>query len=98
MHIIWPIICQIVKKIRNARLGQVGTRPAAFNTVRYSEKILEFYGISVEPIDFSEILAAINVLKDDNPNVQEKIQLIKDYTDTKVFPEDPLMKLAKMTV
>ena len=91
-------ICQIVSKIRNARLGQVGTRPAAFATVRYSEKLLENYGITIEPIDFSEILAAINLLKNEDPKVQKKIKLIKDYTETKVFPEDPLVKLAKMTV
>jgi len=29
----------------------------AFNTVRFSEKILEANGISVEPVDLSEILA-----------------------------------------
>ena len=32
------------------RLGAVGARPGAFNTVRYSEKILERHGISVTTI------------------------------------------------
>ena len=58
-------VCKIVKKLKSARLGQIGTRPNAFETVRYSEKILEFNGISIEPIDLSEILAAIKQLKDD---------------------------------
>ena len=31
------------------RFGQIGVRPVNFTTVRYSEKILEKYGISVEP-------------------------------------------------
>ncbi|TFG00206.1 MAG: fucose isomerase, partial [Promethearchaeota archaeon] len=48
-------ICQIVKKLKNARFGQIGTRPNAFETVRYSEKILEINGITIEPIDLSEI-------------------------------------------
>ncbi|MBY8984423.1 MAG: fucose isomerase, partial [Candidatus Lokiarchaeota archaeon] len=39
-------ICKIVNKLKSVRLGQIGTRPNAFETVRYSEKILEFNGIS----------------------------------------------------
>ncbi len=91
-------ICRIVKKLRNLRVGQIGTRPNAFNTVRYSEKILEFNGISVEPIDMSEIFGEINRLSDNDPNIQEKIDFIKNYTPTAQFPEDGLLKLAKLAV
>ena len=40
-------VCRVVKGLRHARFGQVGARPAAFITVRYSEKLLEEAGISV---------------------------------------------------
>ncbi|MCJ7648960.1 MAG: fucose isomerase, partial [Candidatus Lokiarchaeota archaeon] len=91
-------ICKIVKKLKNARFGQIGTRPNAFETVRYSEKILQFNGISIEPIDMSEIFGMINRLKDDDPKIQQKIEFIKDYTPTASFPEDGLLKLAKLAV
>jgi L-fucose isomerase-like protein len=39
-------VCRVVKGVRNLRIGAIGARPAAFNTVRYSEKILEANGIS----------------------------------------------------
>jgi L-fucose isomerase-like protein len=39
-------VCRVVKGFRNLRVGAIGARPAAFNTVRYSEKILESQGIS----------------------------------------------------
>ncbi|MFX1304513.1 MAG: L-fucose/L-arabinose isomerase family protein [Promethearchaeota archaeon] len=91
-------ICKIVKKVKGARLGQIGTRPNAFETVRYSEKILEFNGISIEPIDLSEILGNINHLNDDNPKVRKKIEFIKSYTSTTKFPEDRVIKLAKLAV
>ncbi|NVM36460.1 MAG: fucose isomerase, partial [Candidatus Lokiarchaeota archaeon] len=91
-------ICSIVKKLRSVRLGQIGTRPNAFETVRYSEKILEFNGISIEPIDLSEIFGEIRRLPDSDPNVKEKIQFIKDYTPTTTFPEDGILKLAKLSV
>jgi len=46
--------------LRRLRIGAIGARPAAFNTVRYSEKLLEQpAGISVEPIDLSEIVGRI---------------------------------------
>jgi len=48
-------VCKIVKKLKNARFGQIGVRPNAFETVRYSEKILQLHGITIEPIDLSEI-------------------------------------------
>ena len=49
-------VCRVTRGLRRLRIGAIGARPAAFNTVRYSEKILEANGISVEPIDLSEIL------------------------------------------
>ncbi|MFX1378317.1 MAG: L-fucose/L-arabinose isomerase family protein [Promethearchaeota archaeon] len=91
-------ICRIVRELRSTRLGQIGTRPNAFETVRYSEKILEFNGISIEPIDLSEIFGYINNLADNHPKVLDKIEFIKNYTSTKIIPEDSLIKLAKLAV
>jgi len=91
-------ICKIVKKLKNARFGQIGTRPNAFETVRYSEKILEFHGITIEPIDLSEIFGEISKLTDEDLKVKEKIDFIKNYTPTTSFPEDGLLKLAKLAV
>jgi L-fucose isomerase-like protein len=91
-------ICRIVNKLQSARLGQIGTRPNAFETVRYSEKILEFNGISVEPIDLSEIFGLIKQLEEDDPRIQEKIDFIRNYTSTRTFPEDGIKKLAKLAL
>ncbi len=91
-------VCKIVKKLKNVRFGQIGTRPNAFETVRYSEKILEFHGITIEPIDLSEIFGEISRLDDNDLKVKEKIQVIKDYTPTTTFPEDGILKLAKLAV
>ncbi len=60
-------VCRVVKGLRNARLGAIGARPGAFNTVRYSEKLLQAYGISVTTVDFSEIIGAAGKLSDDDP-------------------------------
>jgi L-fucose isomerase-like protein len=91
-------VCKVVNKIRKARFGQIGTRPNAFETVRYSEKILEFNGITIEPVDLSEILGWINQLNDNDARVLEKIEFIKNYTSTTKFPNEGLLKLAKLAV
>ncbi len=51
-------VCRIVKGLRNAKIGQLGVRPAAFQTVRFSEKLLQASGIKVVPVDMAEIIAA----------------------------------------
>src|SRR5512136_2463461 len=51
-------VCRTVNRLRHARLGAIGARPNAFNTTRFSEKLLQAYGLSVSTIDLSEILGA----------------------------------------
>src|SRR5215468_809342 len=67
-------VCRIVKGLRNLRIGAVGARPTAFNTVRYSEKLLEASGISVETLDLSEVLGRISRMNDDYPPATQKLQ------------------------
>jgi len=88
-------VCRIVKGLKNVRFGAIGSRPAAFNTVRYSEKILEDTGISVEPVDLYEILGRVERLKDSNKAVLNKLNAIKRYTSTKSIPAVSLLKMAK---
>jgi L-fucose isomerase-like protein len=89
-------VCRIVNGLRNLRIGSIGARPAAFNTVRYSEKILEASGISVETVDLSEILGRIARLGDAEACVQGKLQEIRKYVPTSGVPEAALMKMAKL--
>ncbi len=89
-------VCRVVRGLRNLRIGAIGARPAAFNTVRYSEKLLEANGISVEPIDLSEILGRIARMKDDDPAAQAKLAAIRSYVATGDTPASALMKMAKL--
>jgi L-fucose isomerase-like protein len=87
-------VCRVVKGMRRLRIGAIGARPSAFNTVRYSEKLLERSGISIEPIDLSEILGRINRMKDSE--AEPKLNAIKKYVSTEAVPADALMKMAKL--
>lgn len=62
-------VCRVVRGLKSARIGAIGTRPQAFQTVRYSEKLLQKSGITVVPVDLSEIFAAAEKIRDDSPEV-----------------------------
>jgi L-fucose isomerase-like protein len=89
-------VCRVVNGFRNLRVGAIGARPAAFNTVRYSEKILEANGISIETFDLSEVLGKISRMKDSDDAAQAKLASIKKYVESKDVPETALMKMAKL--
>ncbi len=90
--------CRVVNGLRKARFGQIGIRPVNFTTVRYSEKLLEHHGITVEPYDLAEILGQIGRLKDDEPAVIEQVEAIKGYTSTAGVSAEALIKMAKFAV
>jgi L-fucose isomerase-like protein len=90
--------CSVVRKLRNARIGAMGARPAAFNTVRYSEKLLENSGITVETLDLSEALGWIKAMKDNDPDVQAKLDAIQGYTSVKGIPPTSLLRMSKLGV
>lgn len=91
-------VCRVIKTLDGARIGAIGTRPPNFTTVRFSEKLLEKSGISVEPIDLSEIFGRIDRLADNDASVQKQLKSINDYVPTAGVPEAALLKMAKLAV
>jgi len=91
-------VCKVVRGLRRARIGAVGARPNAFNTTRYSEKLLEAAGISVNTIDLSEVFGSAAQLADSDPGVRERIAQIKGYADASKAPEDSLLRMAKFAI
>jgi L-fucose isomerase-like protein len=90
--------CRVVRRLKYARIGAVGARPTAFNTVRFSEKLLERSGISVETLDLSEVLGWIRKLADDDAAVKGKLDAIAAYTGVRGIPTLSLMRMAKLGV
>ena len=89
-------VCRVANGLRHLRVGSIGARPAAFNTVRYSEKLLESQGISVETLDLSEIFGRISRLKDSDSAVEAKLSEIRTYVTTAGIPDAALIKMAKL--
>ncbi len=90
--------CRVVRGLQGVRVGVLGARPAAFATVRYSEKLLERAGISVETLDLSEAFGRANRLQDDAPDVQQELETIRAYVPTAGIPADALLKMAKFAL
>jgi L-fucose isomerase-like protein len=91
-------ICRVVRGMRTARLGMMGARPEAFKTVRFSEKLLDQAGISVDTLDLSEVFGRIERLADGDAKVQDKLSAIRGYARTAKVPELSLMRMAKFGV
>ena len=91
-------VCQVVEGMKHARLGAIGTRPNAFNTVRFSEKLLQKYNITVNTVDLSELIMAANRMPDSTVQVKEKLQAIKNYLPIPNVPLASLLKMAKLGV
>ena len=90
--------CATVRGLKNLRIGALGARPTAFNTVRYSEKLLEKSGISIETLDLYELFGWINKLGDADEAVQAKLNEIHSYVVARSIPAPALLKMAKFGV
>ena len=90
--------CKVVRGLRGARIGAVGARPNAFNTTRYSEKLLEASGISVNTIDLSEVLGNAGRIANEDPRVRERVDGIRAYADASTVPVEALIKMAKFAL
>jgi L-fucose isomerase-like protein len=88
----------VVRGLQNLRVGALGARPSAFNTMRFSEKLLEFAGVSVETLDLSEAFGRAERLADKDEVVQAKLKAIKAYAPTSKVPAAALAKMAKFGV
>ena len=91
-------VCRVVKGLRSARLGAIGARPGSFQTVRYSEKILQASGITVATVDLSEILGDSARLSDDAPKVKAKLEEINAYAKHDTVPSPAIVRMAKLGV
>lgn len=91
-------VCRTVNQLRHARLGAIGARPNAFNTTRFSEKLLQAYGMSVSTIDLSEIFGKATRLGDDDAKVKDKLEVIRAYVPTNQVPSAAVVKQAKLGV
>ncbi len=90
--------CRVTRGLKGARVGLIGARPANFITVRFSEKLFERAGISVETVDLSEIFGRAAKLAQSAPKVKAKLEQIEAYVPVRQTPAAALVKMAQLGV
>ena len=91
-------VCRVVKGMKKARIGAIGARPAGFQTVRASEKILQASGITVVPVDLSEILGAARKIDDNAAELKVQIEKICAYAKVPTEYQSKLALQAKFGI
>src|ERR1700758_12263 len=91
-------VCRVVRGLSRVRIGAIGARPNAFNTTRYSEKLLEASGISVSTIDLSEVFGNAVKISDSDGRVKQRIEQIRGYADASKVPDEAILKMAKFAL
>ncbi len=92
-------VCRVVGGLKHARIGAIGARPAAFQTMRASEKLLQASGITVVPVDLSEIIGEAERIDDQASELKVKLGEIKEYGKIPSYIKDTKVNLqAKLGV
>ncbi|MGO9113844.1 MAG: L-fucose/L-arabinose isomerase family protein [Thermoguttaceae bacterium] len=92
-------VCRVVRGLKGARIGSLGARTTPFKTVRYSEKLLEQSGISVESKSLMETFSEVNALSDSDEMVQAKLKKLDGYLPAhQDVPSQSLLTTAKLGV
>ncbi|MEA5015904.1 MAG: fucose isomerase [Candidatus Limiplasma sp.] len=89
-------VCRVVGGVQGLRIGAIGARPDAFRTVRFSEKLLEASGITVVPVDMSEIIAAAKAIPS-GERLQRALEEVRGYAPIEAgTSEEKLVLQAKL--
>lgn len=91
-------VCRVVNGLKHSRIGQIGTRPLGFNTCRASEKLLQMSGITVVPVDLSEIIFAAEKVAEDDPKLVEKMNKLCCYATIPESYKDKVIKIGRLAV
>ncbi|MFZ0337108.1 MAG: L-fucose/L-arabinose isomerase family protein [Terracidiphilus sp.] len=90
--------CKVVRGLSRVRIGAVGARPNAFNTTRFSEKLLEANGITVNTIDLSEVFGNAAKISNEDQRVRQRIEQIRSYADASKAPDEAIVRMAKFAL
>jgi L-fucose isomerase-like protein len=87
----------VVKALKGARIGQVGVRPAGFETVGYDEvALIRKFGQNVIYQDLSELVLKAQRLPDDDPRVQKTVAAMRGQVAEVSVGTEWSLKAAKM--
>lgn len=91
-------ICQVVKGLRRMTVGAIGARTTPFKTVRVDEVALQRRGVTVETLDFSDVIGRVKALSKDSPAFKTKAEVLRNYTSWEGVPGEAFDNLTRLGV
>lgn len=95
-------VASVVKTFRNLRIGQIGTRPGSFASVKCNElELLEMFGVEIIPITMADLAQKLKKFEQENASViADHVAQMKQTFDIGCVGEEQLRKIAilKLTV
>lgn len=89
----------VVKNLRGARLGQVGVRPANFETVAYDEIALaRKFGQTVVHVELSDLIATAQQIPVDHPQVTQLVAEMRSEVAQVTVADEWLHKAARLEI
>jgi len=91
-------VCRVHSALRRMVVGSIGARTTAFKTVRIDELTLQKYGITVESLDLSAVLARMHALKTGDAPLLAKAQRLREYSTFDAVPDNAFESLVRLGV
>ncbi len=87
----------VVKGMQGARIGQIGVRPATFETVGYDEvAMIRAFGQNVVHANLADVVDRATDYADDDPAVEQMVGAIRDSVARITVADTHLVKAAKL--
>ncbi len=87
----------VVKVLKGARIGQVGVRPATFETVGFNEvAMVEKFGQNLEYRDLSDLVLRAQSYPDHDPRLETIVQATRSGVSVITVAEEWLLKSARL--
>jgi len=91
--------CAANSGFRNARIGQIGTRPEEFESVWWDEASLQnYFNQTVVPIDLDDLFNRVESTPHDHPSVKSTLSEMKEGVEYQRIPAAALTNLARYEV
>ncbi len=91
-------LCRVVNGMRSMVVGAIGARTTPFKTVRVDEVALQRHGITVETLDFSEIIDRVRSLPASGEVYRQKVELLQGYTSWDGVPHQAFENIVRLGV
>ncbi len=91
-------VCRVVNGMKRMVVGAIGARTTAFKTVRIDEIALQRHGITMETIDFSDVMARMRDVVPSCEAYRDKSESLRQYTTWEGVPERAFDNIVRLGV